>query len=66
MKVQTKSFIYFVGEFIVREAGGITIDPSGDTFDLMSRRLLVANSVEMAEQLTKELVQFYPSPRDDA
>lgn len=56
---------YAASEFIVREAGGITIDPSGGTFDIMSRRLLVANSVEMANQLTSELVQFYASPRDD-
>lgn len=57
---------YAASEFIVREAGGVTIDPSGGKFDLMSRRLIVANSVEMANQLSSELVQFYPSPRDDA
>lgn len=57
---------YAASEFIVREAGGVTIDPSGGKFDIMSRRLLVANSVEMANQLKVELVQYYPSPRDDA
>lgn len=57
---------YAASEFIVREAGGVTMDPSGGAFDLMSRRLLVANSVEMANQLASELVQFYPTPRDDA
>lgn len=56
---------YAASEFIVREAGGVTMDPSGGTFDIMSRRLLVANSSEMAEQLKAELVQYYPSPRDD-
>jgi myo-inositol-1(or 4)-monophosphatase len=56
---------YAASEFIVREAGGITMDPSGGPFDIMSRRLLVANSAEMAKQLSAELVQFYPTPRDD-
>ncbi len=56
---------YAASEFIVREAGGVTIDPLGGEFDIMSRRLLVANSMEMAKQLSSELVQFFPSPRDD-
>jgi myo-inositol-1(or 4)-monophosphatase len=42
------------------------MDPSGGTFDIMSRRLIVANSMEMANQLSAELVQYFPSPRDDA
>lgn len=49
----------------MREAGGVTIDPSGGAFDIMSRRLIVANSIEMANQLSAELTQYYPSPRDD-
>ena len=57
---------YAASEFIVREAGGITIDPSGGKFDIMSRRLLVANNKAMAQQLSDELVQYYPNPRDDA
>ena len=57
---------YAASEFIVREAGGITIDPSGGNFDLMSRRLIVANSIELANQLSQDLVQYYPLPRDDA
>lgn len=57
---------YAAAEFIVREAGGVTIDPSGGKFDLMSRRLICANSIEMAQQLSAELTQFHPSPRDDA
>lgn len=56
---------YAASEFIVREAGGITMDPSGGPFDIMSRRLLCANNAEMAKQLSSELVQFYASPRDD-
>jgi myo-inositol-1(or 4)-monophosphatase len=57
---------YAASEFIVREAGGVTIDPSGGEFDIMSRRLIVANSMEMAMKLSAELVQYYPTPRDDA
>lgn len=56
---------YAAAEFIVREAGGVIIDPSGGPFDLMSRRLLAAANQELADQLVKELVQYYPSPRDD-
>ena len=56
---------YAAAEFLVREAGGVTLDPSGGTFDIMSRRLVVANSQEMADQLISKLVQFYPKPRDD-
>ncbi|CRL02942.1 CLUMA_CG015782, isoform A [Clunio marinus] len=56
---------YAASEFIVREAGGVTLDPSGGNFDIMSRRLLVANNMEMANQLVAEIVQYYPSPRDD-
>jgi myo-inositol-1(or 4)-monophosphatase len=57
---------YAASEFIVREAGGVTIDPSGGTFDIMSRRLLVANNMEMAQQLSSELTQYFPTPRDDS
>jgi myo-inositol-1(or 4)-monophosphatase len=56
---------YAAAEFIVREAGGYTCDPSGGEFDIMSRRLIFANNKEMAKQLIDELVQYYPSPRDD-
>lgn len=56
---------YAASEFIVREAGGYTCDPAGGSFDIMSRRLIVANSLEMAKQLSDQLSQFYASPRDD-
>lgn len=56
---------YAAADLIVREAGGLVIDPSGGNFDLMSRRLLATSNRELADQLIKELVQFYPSPRDD-
>lgn len=60
------SWDYSGSEFIVREAGGIVIDPAGGPFDLMSRRLLAASSQELADELSKALIQYYPDPRDDA
>lgn len=53
------------GDLIVREAGGVTIDPAGGEFDMMSRRVLVASSMELAQEISKNLTQFYPMPRDD-
>lgn len=52
------------GDLIVREAGGVCIDPSGGPLDLMSRRALAASSPEVAQQLSNLLTQFYPEPRD--
>lgn len=52
------------GELIVKEAGGVVIDPAGGPLDRMSRRLLCASSQALAEQLAQKLVQFYPTPRD--
>ena len=52
-------------DLIVREAGGVTIDPSGSPFDIMSRRVLTASSIELANEIAKNLVQYYPEPRDD-
>ena len=56
---------YAAGEFIVREAGGVSMDPAGGALDLMSRRCLCASSKELAEQIYPQLTQFYPKPRDD-
>lgn len=56
---------YAAGEFIVREAGGYTCDPSGGPVDLMSRRILCASSKDLADELIPQLIQFYPTPRDD-
>ncbi|XP_013117263.2 inositol monophosphatase 1 [Stomoxys calcitrans] len=53
------------GDLIVREAGGVVIDPAGGDFDMMSRRVLAASSLELAKQVAKTLTQFYPKPRDD-
>ncbi|XP_050301122.1 inositol monophosphatase 1-like isoform X2 [Anthonomus grandis grandis] len=48
------------GELIITEAGGVVIDPAGGQVDRLSRRVLGASSQELAEQLAKELTQFYP------
>ncbi|XP_075973148.1 inositol monophosphatase 1-like [Anticarsia gemmatalis] len=48
------------GDIIVREAGGVCIDPAGGPLDLLSRRVLCASTPELAEELSKNLVQFYP------
>ncbi|KAH8327621.1 hypothetical protein KR074_003750 [Drosophila pseudoananassae] len=53
------------GDLIVREAGGVVIDPCGGEFDIMSRRVLAAATPELAQDIAKELTQFYPLPRDD-
>uniref|UniRef100_A0A1L8E1T0 Inositol-1-monophosphatase n=1 Tax=Nyssomyia neivai TaxID=330878 RepID=A0A1L8E1T0_9DIPT len=53
------------GDLIVREAGGVTMDPAGGPLDIMSRRVLAASSQELAEAFVKLLTQFYPQPRDD-
>lgn len=52
------------GDLIVREAGGVCLDPSGGPMDLMSRRVLAASTPELAQQLAELLTQFYPEPRD--
>ncbi|XP_011861805.1 PREDICTED: inositol monophosphatase 1-like [Vollenhovia emeryi] len=48
------------GDLIVREAGGVSIDPAGGPFDVMSRRTLCASSMELAQQISKVLIQYYP------
>ncbi|EZA58400.1 hypothetical protein DMN91_005803 [Ooceraea biroi] len=48
------------GDLIVREAGGVSIDPAGGPFDVMSRRNLCASSMELAQELSKMLIQYYP------
>lgn len=52
------------GEIIIKEAGGVVIDPNGTTLDRMFRRVLCASSSALAEQLAQKLIQFYPTPRD--
>ncbi|CAH2106783.1 unnamed protein product [Euphydryas editha] len=48
------------GDIIVREAGGVCIDPAGGPFDILSRRVLCASSEELAQELAKMLHQYYP------
>ncbi|EDW33207.1 GL24595 [Drosophila persimilis] len=53
------------GVILVQEAGGVVIDPAGGELDLMSRRCLAAASMPLARELSDQLDQSYPSPRDD-
>ncbi|XP_066480012.1 inositol monophosphatase 1 [Tiliqua scincoides] len=50
---------------IIIEAGGVLLDVSGGPFDLMSRRIIAANSQALAKRIAKEL-QIIPLQRDDA
>lgn len=52
------------GDLIVREAGGVCLDPAGGPLDLMSRRVLCASSQELADKVVPLLTQYYPHPRD--
>lgn len=53
------------GSLIVSEAGGVLMDVEGGEVDLMSRRIVAANSRTIAERLVREITPFRP-PRDDA
>ncbi|XP_046959299.1 inositol monophosphatase 1 [Vanessa cardui] len=48
------------GDIIVREAGGVCIDPAGGPLDILSRRVLCASSQELAQELASMLHQYYP------
>uniref|UniRef100_A0A182WBT6 Inositol-1-monophosphatase n=1 Tax=Anopheles minimus TaxID=112268 RepID=A0A182WBT6_9DIPT len=52
------------GDLLVREAGGVCLDPAGGPLDLMSRRVLCASTQELADKVVLALTQFYPEPRD--
>lgn len=52
------------GDLLVREAGGVCLDPAGGSLDLMSRRVLAASSQELADKIVPLLTQYYPQPRD--
>ena len=43
---------------IVREAGGVVVDPSGSDLDVMSRRLLCAASAELVKTISQRLVHL--------
>ncbi|XP_050438764.1 inositol monophosphatase 1-like [Adelges cooleyi] len=48
------------GDIIVREAGGVVIDPAGCHFELMNRRILAASSQELANEISPKLKQYFP------
>lgn len=48
------------GDIIVREAGGVCIDPAGGPFDVLARRVLCASTPELAQALAQTLCQYYP------
>ncbi|XP_012279373.1 inositol monophosphatase 1 isoform X2 [Orussus abietinus] len=48
------------GDIIVREAGGVCIDPAGGVLDPLGRRVLCASTVELAQTIAKILMQYYP------
>ncbi|KAM7379930.1 hypothetical protein PAMP_005426 [Pampus punctatissimus] len=50
---------------IVTEAGGVLMDVEGGQVDLMSRRIIAANSRTIGETIVKVIHAFSP-PRDDA
>lgn len=52
------------GELLVTEAGGVIMDPSGGPINRLSRRVLVASSKQLAEQLVAKLAQYHPTPID--
>ncbi|XP_028283813.1 inositol monophosphatase 1-like [Parambassis ranga] len=52
------------GSLIVTEAGGVLMDVEGGDVDLMSRKIVAANSKTIAERIIEEIAAFSP-PRDD-
>ena len=49
------------GTIIVREAGGVVFDPSGDAFDIYARRVLCANG-NIGDELVKALSEVPDGP----
>ncbi|XP_055530811.1 inositol monophosphatase 1-like [Wyeomyia smithii] len=52
------------GDLIVREAGGVCLDPAGGPLDLMSRRFICASTQELADKVIALITQYYPQPTD--
>jgi len=48
---------------IVKEAGGFNIDPSGEPFDLMARRILCTASEPLAKSIMG-IIENVEMPRD--
>lgn len=56
---------YAAGAILVKEAGGIVVDPKGETLDLMNRGILVGSSQELINDwLAKVDYQHESHPRD--
>ena len=56
---------FAAGALLVKEAGGIVIDPmTGGEFDLMSCRILVGSSQELVDQVLKSGVEFIKFPHE--
>ncbi|XP_029309081.1 inositol monophosphatase 1 [Cottoperca gobio] len=53
------------GSLMVSEAGGVLMDVEGGAVDLMSRRIVAANSKAVAQRVVAEIDSFSPC-RDDA
>ena len=53
------------GCLIVKEAGGVVLDPrTGSDFDYMSRGVLVASSSELAQQVLDLKLRYQETARD--
>ncbi|XP_071748611.1 inositol monophosphatase 1 isoform X2 [Lepeophtheirus salmonis] len=46
------------GAIIIKEAGGVIMDPDGNDFDFMAKRCLCASSRELAEEMRKLIVSY--------
>lgn len=62
----TRCWDVAAGVLMVREAGGVVIDPAGGEFDIMARRVLAAATPDLACQTVELLddMQIYHT-RDD-
>lgn len=62
----TRCWDVAAGVLMVREAGGVVIDPAGGEFDVMARRVLAAATPDLACQIVELLgdMQIYHR-RDD-
>ncbi|CAJ1073218.1 hypothetical protein L3Q82_021029%2C partial [Xyrichtys novacula] len=49
---------------IVQEAGGVVMDTNGSEFDMMSRRVIAASSLSVANSIA-QVIQAFPCRRDD-
>lgn len=55
---------YCAAGIIVEEANGVVIDTEGGELDLMRRRLIAANNMQVALSLSKVIVEQMELPRD--